>query len=136
NYYYFIRSRNAYGVSGFLKVPASTSNDVRAFLAALAGQISETELSQELNGKITDLADQIAALDGLSAYKEDQTYTTGDMVVAGGRIYQATQDVPKETPPPNADYWLDVGQSIETANGLAQQVEQNTTKITDLESEA
>ncbi|MBD1589271.1 phage tail tip fiber protein, partial [Pseudomonas typographi] len=136
NYYYFIRSRNAYGVSGFLKVPASTSNDVRAFLAALAGQISETELSPELNDKITDLADQIAALDGLSAYKEDQTYTTGDMVVAGGRIYQATQDVPEETPPPNADYWLDVGQSIETANGLAQQVEQNTTKITDLESEA
>ncbi|MBD1602515.1 DUF1983 domain-containing protein, partial [Pseudomonas sp. CA3A] len=66
----------------------------------------------------------------------DQTYTTGDMVVAGNRIYQATQDVPEETPPPNADYWLDVGQSIETANGLAQQVEQNTTKITDLESEA
>ncbi|MBD1590390.1 hypothetical protein, partial [Pseudomonas typographi] len=97
-----------------------SSSDAGEILTYLAGQISETELSQELNEKITDLADQVAALNGLSAYKDDQTYTTGDMVVAGNRIYQATQDVPEETPPPNADYWLDVGQSIETANGLAQ----------------
>ncbi|EPM91925.1 host specificity protein J, partial [Pseudomonas syringae pv. actinidiae ICMP 19104] len=56
NYYYFIRSSNAYGKSAFLYVPASTSNDVSAYLAALAGKISETELGQNLVEKI-DLID-------------------------------------------------------------------------------
>lgn len=136
NYYYFVRSRNAYGVSGFLRVPASTSNDVSTFLAALGGKIGKTELSQEVNEQIAAIEDQVAALDGLSAYKADQTYASGDMVVSNGRIYQATQAVPENTPPPNVSYWLDVGQSVQAANGLAQQVQQNTATITDLQSEA
>ncbi|WP_282372609.1 phage tail tip fiber protein [Pseudomonas sp. PS02290] len=136
NYYYFIRSSNAYGKSAFLYVPASTSNDVSAYLAALAGKITKSELGQELLSdieKIDDLQDQIDALDGLSAYKGDQTYLSGQMVVGGGRIYQATQNVPINTPPPNIAYWLDVGQVVQTANGLAQQVASNTADITELD---
>lgn len=41
--------------------------------------------------------------------------------------------VPAGNPPPNAGYWLDVGQSVETANGLAQQVSTNTADITKLD---
>ncbi|MCE1084701.1 host specificity protein J, partial [Pseudomonas asiatica] len=48
NYAYFVRSRNAYGVSAFLKVVASTSNDVTALLAALAEKIGKGQLGQEL----------------------------------------------------------------------------------------
>ncbi|MFL1495756.1 hypothetical protein, partial [Pseudomonas antarctica] len=55
------------------------------------------------------------------------------MVVEGGRIYQAFVDVPVSTPPPDGAHWLDVGQSVETANGLAQQVATNTADITELD---
>ena len=137
NYFYFIRSRNAYGVSGFLKVIASTSTDVTTMLAALAGKISETELGKEVVEKIDGLQDQIDALDGLKAYDPEQAYTQGEMVVVDGRIYQASHDVPADpeggNTPPNVAFWLDVGQSIETANGLAQQVTANTTKITEVD---
>lgn len=136
NYYYFIRSSNAYGKSSFLYVPAQTSNDVSAYLAALAGKITKTELGQELADeidKIPGLQAQIDALDGLKTYNPDDTYEEYDLVVVGKRIYQATGSVPTETPPPNPLYWLDVGQTVETANGLAQQVATNTTEISDLD---
>lgn len=137
NYYYFVRSRNAYGVSGFLKVPASTSTDVTAMLAALAGKIERTQLGQDLTKEIDGLQDQIDALDGLKAYDPELAYPTGEMVVVGGRIYQATQDVPADAEggnaPPNPAYWVDVGQSLETANGLAQQVESNSAAIEEID---
>ncbi|MDD2092433.1 DUF1983 domain-containing protein [Pseudomonas guariconensis] len=136
NYYYFIRSRNAYGVSGFLKIAASTSNDVTAMLAALAGQITKTQLGQDLLEeiqKIPGLQDQIDALGGLTAYDKDSAYTKDQMVVADGKIYQAKQAVPANSSganaPPNTTYWIDVGQSLVTANGLAQQVATNTVDI-------
>ena len=56
-----------------------------------------------------------------------------DLVVVGKRIYQATGPVPINMPPPNPAYWLDVGQTVETANGLAQQVATNTAEITELD---
>lgn len=136
NYYYFIRSANAYGKSAFLYVPTSTSNDVSAFLAALAGKISETELGQDLLGKIDlidALQDQIDALDGLKAYDPALTYTKGQMLVEDGRIYQANKAVPVNTPPPNVAYWDDVGALLETASGLAEQVATNTTEINELD---
>ncbi|MDT6922697.1 phage tail tip fiber protein [Pseudomonas atacamensis] len=136
NYYYFVRSSNAYGKSSFLYVPAQTSNDVSAYLAALAGKITKTELGQELADeidKIPGLQEQIDALDGLKGYNPDDTYEEYDLAVQGKRIYQATGSVPVETPPPNPLYWLDVGQTVETANGLAQQVATNTAEITELD---
>ncbi len=136
NYFYFIRSSNAYGKSSFLYVPAQTSNDVSAYLAALAGKITKTELGQELADeieKIPGLQEQIDALDGLKTYNPDDTYQEYDLVVQGKRIYQATGPVPINTPPPNPAYWLDVGQTVETANGLAQQVATNTAEITELD---
>ena len=54
-------------------------------------------------------------------------------MVVGKRIYQATKLVPVDTSPPNIDYWVDVGQVLVTANGLARQVETNTTSITELD---
>lgn len=137
NYYYFIRSRNAYGVSGFLKVPASTSTDVTTMLDALAGKIERSQLGQDLASEIDGLQDQIDALDGLKAYDKDLAYTKDQMVIEDGRIYQAKTAVPANASganaPPNATYWIDVGQSVATANGLAQQVSTNTTKIAEVD---
>jgi len=120
-------------------VLGQASSNAGPILDLIAGQIGETELSDDLRGeieKIPGLQAQIDALDGLAAYNPDETYVEGDLVVSGKRIYQATGPVPVDTPPPNPTYWLDVGQTIETVDGLAQQVAINTVNITDLEATA
>ncbi|PPA00868.1 host specificity protein J, partial [Pseudomonas sp. MWU12-2312b] len=164
NYYYFVRSANAYGKSAFLYVPASTSNDVGAYLDALTGKISESQLSQNLQGRI-DLIDGPAALPGsvndrlkelndqvgevtdqlqeqidaigdivdALEYDGTKTYAAGDSVRQGQRLYQASQAVPLNSPPPNVNYWLDVGQIVKDSNGLAARVSTAETKITNIE---
>ena len=132
SYYYFVRSSNAYGKSSFLYVPAQTSNDVSAYLAALAGKITKTELGQELAAeidKIPGLQEQIDNIADALEYDPALTYLKGDTVRVGRRLYQAEQAVPVNTPPPNPTYWVDIGQVLEEANALAAQVSQNTLKI-------
>ncbi|EZI28962.1 host specificity protein J [Pseudomonas extremaustralis] len=117
-------------------VMGQASADAAPVLELIAGQIGRTELGQDINDeidKIPGLQAQIDALDGLSAYDPESVYLEGDLVVVGKRIYQATQLVPVDTSPPNAAYWVDVGQVLVTANGLARQVEINTTIITELD---
>ncbi len=119
-----------------LGVQGQSSSDAAAILEMIAGQITETELGQDLRDeidKIPGLQAQIDALDGLKGYDPEATYEEYDLVVQGKRIYQATGPVPVDTPPPNPDYWLDVGQTVQTANGLAQQVATNTAEITELD---
>ncbi|UBT80620.1 DUF1983 domain-containing protein [Pseudomonas amygdali] len=116
-------------------VMGQASSDAGAILEMIAGQITETELGQKLLEKIElieQLQDQVNALDGLKAYHPDDTYEKGQLVVGDGRIYQAEKAVPKGTPPPNSDYWEDVGNLLETANGLAAQVQTHTTEINEL----
>lgn len=137
NYYYFIRSKNAYGVSGFLKIAASTSTDVSTQLAALKGKIERGQFGQEVIRELDGLHEQIDALDGLKAYNKDEPYEKGQMVVVDRRIYQARGPVPADpsgaNAPPNATLWDDVGQSVESANGLAQQVATNSARIEDVD---
>lgn len=152
NYFYFIRSRNAYGVSGFLKVIASTSTDVTTMLAAIAGKIGGTELNKEINDRIDlidgngpgsvneridDLREEIGELVDALEYRPDKAYLEDDAVRLGQRLYQAKQPVPADpsgaSAPPNPLYWLDIGQVVQTANGLALQVSKNTADITELD---
>lgn len=53
NYAYFVRSKNAYGVSAFLKVVASTSTDVGNMLDALEGKIENGQLAPALREEIS-----------------------------------------------------------------------------------
>ena len=53
NYAYFIRSKNAYGVSAFLKVVASTSTDVKTMLDALKDKIEGGQLAPALRQEIS-----------------------------------------------------------------------------------
>ncbi|PPS23786.1 host specificity protein, partial [Pseudomonas amygdali pv. morsprunorum] len=114
-------------------VMGQTSSDAGPILEMIAGQIGETELGQGLLDKIDGLQGQIDALDGLKAYDPDLTYEKGQMVVVDGRIYQAEQAVPVNTSPPNAAYWEDVGDLLQTANGLAGQVATHSNEISELE---
>ncbi len=117
-----------------------SSADANEILDYITGKITETHLGETLLSeieKIPGLQEQIDALDGLKGYIKEDPYEQGQMVVVDGRIYQAKQDVPADptgaSAPPNATYWVDVGQSLTTANGLAQQVATNTAGITDLD---
>jgi predicted phage tail protein len=117
-------------------VQGQSSSDAAAILEMIAGEIGRTELGQDILDeidKIPGLQEQIDALDGLKGYDPEATYEEYDLVVVGKRIYQAIGPVPIDTPPPNPAYWLDVGQTVQTANGLAQQVATNTSDITELD---
>ena len=133
NYYYFIRSVNAYGASEYLYVPTATSNDVSAYIDALAGKIGKTQLSQELNTEIDSLQDQIDGLSNPIAYVPEDAYTKGAVVYQGDRLYQAKVDVPAaadgSNKPPSATYWTDIGQLLQEAGAVAGQVTQNTLDI-------
>lgn len=114
-----------------------SETDAGPILEMISGQIDESMLGEALKEKIDGLQEQIDALDGLKAYDSSLAYQSGDMVVVDGRIYQATHDVPADpeggNAPPNVAYWVDVGQSLETANGLAQQVENNSAAIEEID---
>lgn len=149
NYYYFIRSANAYGKSAFLYVPTSTSNNVGTYLDAIKGKIDESHLGQHLNDRI-DLIDGTgpgsvngrieAAKDELEGlidqivdaleYDPAKAYTLGNIVRVGQHLYQARGDVPAGVAPPNATYWFDIGTVAQTVDALATQIQQNSSTIT------
>ncbi|QEO79828.1 host specificity protein J [Pseudomonas brassicacearum] len=117
-------------------VLGQASSNAGPILDLIKGQITETELGEDLLTeieKIPGLQAQIDALDDILLYDPAKTYVKNDIVRQGQRLYQATGPVPINTAPPNATYWLDVGQSVETANGLAQQVATNTADITEID---
>jgi predicted phage tail protein len=103
--------------------------------ARLGEQIAAVDT--ELDGVKTELQQQIDAIAELAdsmPYKADQTYTAGQgSLGADGIIYQAIKAVPINTPPPNTTYWLNVGQAVATANGLATRVQTVETKVTSVE---
>lgn len=133
-------------------VMGQSSADASAILEYITGQITETQLGQDLldridlidgdgpgsvNERIQDAVSQ--AVDAL-AYDPDQAYAQGDAVRGGPngrRLYQALIDVPAapdgSNAPPNDNLWMDVGQVVETANGLAVQVAENTAGISVLD---
>ena len=88
---------------------------------------------KELAGQVKELGDKVEGLVDTFIYDPKQTYKVGENAREGRHIYQALQDVPLDTPPPNPVYWRDIGEILETANGLAFQVNQNTTSIKDLD---
>ena len=51
-YHYYVRSRNAYGVSQFYYLPAKTVADPGLILEIIEGQITESQLSQHLREEI------------------------------------------------------------------------------------
>lgn len=121
-------------------------------LDELTGQITETQLGEDLANEIDkisgdgpgsvndridqavdELQEQIDNITDALVYDPTKTYLEGDVVREGNRLYQAIQDVPLDTPPPNELYWEDVGKILSDANGLAAQVEQNTVDIEEID---
>lgn len=136
-------SDTAIGVVG-----QAATNSEGTYNDYFAGLITDTALNEELNNRIdlidgvgpgsvneridtavTDLEGQIAAITDALVYDPAKAYLTGEIVRSGNRLYQAIDNVPINTPPPNEVYWKDVGVILEEANALAAQVTINTADI-------
>ncbi|WQN26146.1 DUF1983 domain-containing protein [Stutzerimonas stutzeri] len=108
--------------------PATVPGTVAARVATLRESV-ESDLAA-INAEVDSLAQQVAETVDALAYEPARTYAQGDTVRQGQRLYQAAQAVPINTAPPNATYWLDIGQVVQSANALAAQVQQNSASIT------
>ncbi|HFD6767711.1 TPA: phage tail protein [Pseudomonas aeruginosa] len=121
-------------VDGISSTDASEYNELitKEYVESALGEQFFADIDQ-MQVDITGLQDQIDNLTDVLAYDPTKTYAKNDIVRVGNRLYQAKQAVPLNASPSNATYWADIGQSIETANGLAQQVATNTADITELD---
>jgi len=89
---------------------------------------------QELDAQLQAQIDAIADIADSAAYDPEKAYTAGQSVLfTDGILYQAKGNVPAGAAPPDANYWLNVGQAVTTANGLAARVTTSETKITNIE---
>ncbi|HCF6142594.1 TPA: phage tail protein [Pseudomonas aeruginosa] len=128
-------------VDGISSTDASEYNELitKEYVESALGEQFFAEIDQmqvDISGLQVDISGLQGQIDNLSdvlAYDPTKTYAKNDIVRVGNRLYQAKQAVPLNASPPNASYWADIGQSIETANGLAQQVATNTADITELD---
>ncbi len=96
-------------------------------------------LNQSITQVNNDLQTQIDAIDMSNTLPYDSTLTyTKDQVVQGvpdRKLYQAKGPVPINTAPPNTTYWLDIGQAVISADGLAARVTKTETDITEIDGE-
>ncbi|EPF66315.1 TipJ family phage tail tip protein [Pseudomonas syringae] len=121
------------------KIDGNGPDSVNARLAivrtALNEQIADVDGAlADVRAELQQQIDSIADLADSMPYKPDGIYKAGQGVLGSdGIIYQATQNVPVNTPPPNTTYWLNVGQAVATAVGLASRVQTVETKVTSIE---
>ncbi|SDS41525.1 phage tail protein [Pseudomonas prosekii] len=131
-----------------LGVMGQSSSDAADILEMIAGQISESELGQHLldridlidgsgpgsvNERLQELQDEIGDLVDALVYVPTDAYVRDNTVRVGDNLWTAIVNVPAaadgSNAPPNPTYWVNSGQSIRTANGIAAQVTKNTTDI-------
>ncbi|HBO8495008.1 TPA: phage tail protein [Pseudomonas aeruginosa] len=121
-------------------VTGTSSSDASEYNQLITQEYVESALGQQffsdierMQVDIGGLQKQVGDLADVLLYDPAKVYAKNDMVRQGQRLYQALKAVPAKTAPPNAAYWSDIGQSLETANGLAQQVASYTTEISELD---
>ncbi|EPL7485007.1 host specificity protein J, partial [Pseudomonas aeruginosa] len=103
-------------VDGISSTDASEYNELitKEYVESALGEQFFADIDQ-MQVDISGLQDQIDNLTDVLAYDPTKTYAKNDIVRVGNRLYQAKQAVPLNASPPNATYWADIGQSIETA---------------------
>jgi predicted phage tail protein len=109
-------------------VDGITSSSASEYNELITKEYVESALGQAFFDQIDQIQVDVDQLMG-QYYDPGKAYAKGDIIRQGDRLYQATKAVPVNTPPPNVAYWIDVGQAVESANGLALQVQQNSADI-------
>ncbi|MFD2404935.1 hypothetical protein ACFSVK_02675 [Azorhizophilus paspali] len=158
-YHYYVRSINAYGVSGFYHVSATTDSSAENILQLLAGQIAETELAAELasvidlitapastsgsvdariltarsalEAQINTISAQLADITTAPDYDNAETYAAGDLVKYNGGLYSALQATTGNLPSDPA-YWEKIGDYAslgEAVSALAVELDELTTRV-------
>lgn len=128
-------------------VMGQASSDAGPVLDLLTHKLTESQFGEHLLGRIDlidgdgpgsvnerlgELKEEIGELVDTLEYDPAKAYAIGESVRLGQRLYTAKIAVPAGAgnAPPNVTYWLDTGQVVQTANGLAAQVTKNTADIT------
>lgn len=154
-YYYYIRGTNQYGKSTWFATQGTTLNDFEDIMNAVKTEIMEGDtyiwLQEEIttvateaatsvvDEKVAELQEQIDNLVDALAYDPNKAYEKYQVVKGpdDGMLWQATGPVPADETgvngPPNPDYWINVGEVAEAADGLAAQVETNRLDIENLD---
>lgn len=110
---------------------AQTNAAVNAVKVDVAGL--KTDVTK-LNGDVANINTQITTIAKAGVYQSNLTYTTGKSVRGSDdHLYTAIKAVPINTPPPNANYWLDVGQVAINENGSAAKITALTTRVSNVE---
>lgn len=129
-------------------VMGQASSQAGPILDLIAGQIGETELAKDILDEIElisgsgpgsvnerldqakqELEDLIDQVTDALVYDPAKTYSAGQIVRQGQRLYQAIASVPNNSAPPNATYWFDIGTIAETTQAMALQIQQNKASI-------
>jgi predicted phage tail protein len=129
-------------------VMGQASSEAGPVLDLLTGQLTESQFGQHLLGRIdlidgdgpgsvnerlSELQDEIGDLVDALVYVPTDAYARDNTVRIGDNLWTAIVNVPAAADgsngPPNPTYWVNSGQSIRTANGLAAQVTKNTADI-------
>ncbi len=83
---------------------------------------------------ISKINSDITTISKAGLYQSNLTYASGKTVRStDDRLYTAIKAVPVNTPPPNASYWLDVGQVAINENGSAAKINQTITRVDQVE---
>ncbi|TDB28402.1 hypothetical protein ATCM_12450 [Stenotrophomonas sp. ATCM1_4] len=111
-------------------------------LAKNLGQaLDEITAEQAAQQSAIEAAEHAAALAELKAakslalmgteYAAEEGYAADTVVYKDGRMYRAVKAVPVNQPPPNAEYWADVGTVTEAQGGTATALQQLRTDLDD-----
>ena len=92
------------------------------------GSVNERleQAKQELEGLIGEITDAMV-------YDPTKPYGKGEVVRLDGRLFSAFKVVPIQTPPPNAEFWYDMGTIAETTDAMAFQIQKHTAQIDTLD---
>ncbi|UZE12796.1 phage tail protein [Pseudomonas sp. B21-053] len=129
-------------------VMGQASSDAGPVLDLLKDKLTESQFGQHLLGRIdlidgdgpgsvnerlSELQDEIGNLVDALVYVPTDPYVRDNTVRVGDNLWTSIVNVPAAADgsngPPNPTYWVNSGQSIRTANGLAAQVTKNTADI-------
>ena len=155
NRYYWVRFVNVLGVKGAFNAVAGvlgqTGSDVAYLLETLTGQITESQLFNDLAARI-DLIDgpasitgtipnqlaliqgQIDAINAYPDYDNATTYATNDIVKYNSGLYKALSTTTGNLPT-NTTYWLKIGDYSSLADIVAVHTADITTLNTGLSGE-
>jgi len=141
-----------------------SSADANAILDYITGQITDTQLGQDLlseiekisgdgagsvNERLTEgdkalqaqldsLQSQLSDLAGAPDWDSAQAYLSGSLVKDDGKLYRATQDVPAGTPLTDTSYWESLGDYAslgDLVTALAVRVDSVETSVQEIDGE-